>query len=131
MLCHPPQVEQEIETLLGRQRNLLDIKEKLSEQIAADQRAPRADWQSQFSWDGQVQGVLEETFKLTNFRYCAHCSIQLSITPAFKFAVNFHAITFGISVLMCLACRPHQHEIINATLQGRDVLCLMPTGKIA
>ncbi|EIE26127.1 ATP-dependent DNA helicase [Coccomyxa subellipsoidea C-169] len=37
-------------------------------------------------------------------------------------------MTFGISVLTCLACRPHQHEIINATLQGRDVLCLMPTG---
>jgi hypothetical protein len=27
-----------------------------------------------------------------------------------------------------LLCRPWQREVINATLQGRDVLCLMPTG---
>ncbi|BDA44413.1 ATP-dependent DNA helicase Q1 [Coccomyxa sp. Obi] len=85
------EVENEIESLLGRQRSLLDIKEKLQEQVAADQRAPKADWQSKFPWDGQVQSILETVFKLTDFR-------------------------------------PLQREIINATLQGRDVLCLMPTG---
>lgn len=62
------QVENEIESLLEKQRNLLDIKQKLQEQVAADQRAPKADWQSKFRWDDQVQSILEAVFKLSHFR---------------------------------------------------------------
>ena len=31
--------------------------------------------------------------------------------------------------MLCVLCRPLQREAINAALQGRDALCLMPTGE--
>ena len=63
------QVENEIERLLGKQKSLLSVRAELQERDAADKRAPKADWQSKFPWDGQVQSVLEAIFKLSNFRY--------------------------------------------------------------
>lgn len=64
------QVELEVESLLARQRTLLKIRDKLLEQIAVNQRAPKADWQSQFSWDAKVQDALETVFRLADFRCC-------------------------------------------------------------
>lgn len=64
------QVEHEVESLLARQRTLLEVRDKLLEQIAVNQRAPKADWQSQFPWDAKVQDALETVFRLADFRCC-------------------------------------------------------------
>ena len=89
--CYDLQVEGQIEELLARQRCLQEARERLQDRIAVDQRAPRADWHSEFPWDADCRRALEDTFGLS-------------------------------------AYRPLQQQIINATLQGRDVLCLLPTG---
>ena len=49
-----------------------------------------------------------------------HCTPQLVLVQTYV----------AWKMLEELACmrRPLQREVINATLQGRDVLCLMPTG---
>lgn len=86
------QVESEIERLLACQQQLLEEQERLRRTIAAEQRAPRADWAgASFPWDAGVAELLRQRFRLPSFR-------------------------------------PLQREVINATLQGRDVLCLLPSG---
>ena len=100
------QVEHELESLLARQRTLLEVKEKILEQIAADQRAPKADWQSRFSWDAKVQGSLAGVFKLADFRCCTNY-VHSKVEGLFvnESTVLLHAAeVFALSVVsLCLA----------------------------
>ena len=63
------QVEGQIESLLAQQQHLLARKEQLEQQLSADRRAPRANWQGSFPWDADVQDNAEAVFKITSFRY--------------------------------------------------------------
>lgn len=63
------QVEAEVERLLARQSELQAARERLQRVLAAEQRAPRADWaRGAFEWDGRVQQVLGAVFGLASFR---------------------------------------------------------------
>ena len=62
-------MEEEIEQLLAKQHDLLKIKETLEEEVAANERAPKADWQGLFLWDSDAEEVLRRDFKLKSFRY--------------------------------------------------------------
>jgi len=85
-------VESQIEHLLHRQSSLQEERERLQRLVAAEARAPSANWaEASFPWDAQVSDLLRSVFRLPSWR-------------------------------------PMQREVINATLQGRDVLCLMPSG---
>jgi ATP-dependent DNA helicase Q1 len=62
-------VESQIERLLGRQAALQGERERLQRAVAAEQRAPRADWAAAaFPWDARVQQLLGEVFGLGGFR---------------------------------------------------------------
>ena len=62
------QVEGQIEALLVRQRQLLDAREALQQQVTADRRAPRADWRGAFAWDEEVGRLLRDAFGIGSFR---------------------------------------------------------------
>jgi hypothetical protein len=64
----PAQVEAQIEHLLARQAALHNERERLVRMRAAEARAPRADWQGRFPWDGPVQQLLSDVFGLSSFR---------------------------------------------------------------
>lgn len=66
------QVEGQIESLLAQQQQLLARKEQLEQQLSADRRAPRVDWQGSFPWDADVQDNAEAVFNITSFR-CLMC----------------------------------------------------------
>ncbi len=70
------QTESQIEALLAQQQKLLARKEQLEQQLSADRRAPREDWQGDFPWDAEVQRTAEAVFGITSFR----C---LSLPPEF------------------------------------------------
>ncbi|MEW5311483.1 MAG: hypothetical protein WDW38_003193 [Sanguina aurantia] len=84
------QTDEQIEGLLAHQKRLRSRREVLLRMIAADVRAPQANYAGSFAWDLQAQHQLS-TFGLSHFR-------------------------------------PLQREIVNCTLQGRDLLCLLPSG---
>ena len=62
------QTEGQIEELLAQQQQLLARREQLEQQLSADRRAPRADWQGSFPWDVEVQSTAEAVFGITSFR---------------------------------------------------------------
>lgn len=62
------QVEAEIEHLLARQQHLSDQRERLRQRLAAEARAPKADWTGAFEWDGRVEAALQNVFGLDDFR---------------------------------------------------------------
>jgi hypothetical protein len=62
------QVEAKIERLLARQQQLNDLRERLRQRLAAEVRAPKADWQGFFHWDGAVAAALRDVFGLDGFR---------------------------------------------------------------
>ena len=54
----------------SRQSELKKQREDLLKQIAAEKRAPRADWQNTtFAWDTELQEELTGTFGLQSFRW--------------------------------------------------------------
>lgn len=63
-----PQVEADIEHLLARQQHLSDQRERLQQRLAAEARAPNADWTGAFEWDGRVEAALQNVFGLDGFR---------------------------------------------------------------
>lgn len=59
----------------SRQVELQKQRQDLQGRIAAERRAPRADWsKSSFAWDAKLQEALTSTFGLTSFR-------QVAFTP--------------------------------------------------
>ena len=119
------QVEGQIEGLLARQRHLLDAKEALQQRLSADRRAPRADWRGAFAWDAEVGRLLQDVFSIASFRWEAGVGHMHICMPAWCIPMcKMHDVCRQGR----MPRRPLQQEVINATLQGRDVLCLMPTG---
>ena len=114
------ELEHEIESLLARQQVLQAQREQLCRSVSANARAPKADWQGSFAWDDAIKAHLQTQFGLQAFRCsfdCIICDCQL------------HAIYKATCCQTAEnSCRPLQQEVINATLQGRDVLCLLPSG---
>lgn len=143
--CVCGQVEAQIQELSRYQATLAERKAKLLRQIGAEQRAPKADWlRGTFAWDAEVLSVLRSMFGLTSFRsagaapchatpavrqhiHPAHSRRPSAMAPCSPFA--FLTRQPGASYqLLAAPCRPLQREVVNATLQGRDVLCLLPSG---
>ena len=103
---------------------LKERKTQLQYDIGQNQRAPKSDWEGNFAWDSDALHLLQSRFTLSQYRSgpskaflccaCLHCmqhQPQCQHSPA----------------------KPHmgrqlQREVINCTLQGRDALCLIPSG---
>jgi ATP-dependent DNA helicase Q1 len=117
-------VEGQISCLYQRQKHLAGQKAQLERRINAQERAPRADWTSQaFPWSQELLQQLQRVFGLASFRWPPHA---LAFAGRSASAAPYAAA----AERRCAArpCRPLQLQVINATLQGRDVLCLMPSG---
>ena len=63
------QIDAQVNQLQDRRARLTQSRDKLLQQIQADQLAPRKDWQhDRFDWDAEVEGILKGTFHLGEFR---------------------------------------------------------------
>jgi hypothetical protein len=74
MLRATSQVKRQIEDLLASQQSLQAQKEKLQQELAINERAPRAAWHSAFQWDTDVARVMAGVFGLRAFRYAVNIS---------------------------------------------------------
>lgn len=116
-------MEESLQALQSRQASLQRRREDLQRQIATERRVgPRADWgQAAFVWDAQLRQALSGTFGLSSFRCVCGAGGHAEGAP--------HAGSRQPSTTSLHApCRPLQREVINATLSGRNVLVLMPSG---
>lgn len=114
------QIEHEIESLLTRQQVLQAQRDQLSQLVSTNARAPKADWQGTFDWEDTIKISLQENFGLPTFRYRHK---RCALAPFASSCCTLPPVADTV-----LAHRPLQREVINATLQGRDVLCLLPSG---
>ena len=126
------QLEHEIESLLARQQVLQAQREQLCRSVSANARAPKADWhprltgtQGDFAWDDAIKMHLQTHFGLQAFR-CIFSAIMID-SSAFAKQLDTRCQWQPHGNNRCIH-RPLQREVINATLQGRDVLCLLPSG---
>lgn len=120
------QLEHEIESLLARQQVLQAQREQLCRSVSANARAPKADWQEgDFAWDDAIKTHLQTHFGLQAFR-CIFSAIMID-SSAFAKQLDTRCQWLPHANNRCTH-RPLQREVINATLQGRDVLCLLPSG---
>jgi len=82
-MFHLLQVEESLEALLSRQSELRKHREDLQRRLAAERRAPKADYNASFAWDTQLQEALTNTFSLPSFRQVhvgMHPQMHLLIT---------------------------------------------------
>ena len=64
------QIDAQVLQLQDRRARLTQSRDKLLQQIQADQLAPRKDWQhDRFDWDDEVERILKATFRLGAFRW--------------------------------------------------------------
>lgn len=69
------QVEAQIQQLCSYQSVLVERKAKLLRQMAAEQRAPKADWlHGSFEWDADAMSVLQSVFGIHTFRSVCNCA---------------------------------------------------------
>jgi ATP-dependent DNA helicase Q1 len=126
-------VEETLEALRSRQLELRQQRDDLQRRLAAEARAPRADWsRHDFPWQAEVDRALTAVFGLPAFRWvraasgtgwwaCCSACCRDGVRSRRRHA---SPPTLGRRAHR----RPLQREVINATLQGRDVLVLLPSG---